>query len=250
VWPHGFCRRLFSVCPQNQHISGPPSNHNSLTLHGRQGHASQPHRTIDPIVLASSTILRLQTIASREVDPSDLAVITCGSFHAGDADNIIPARADLKLDVRTIDATTRTNVLASMRRIIDAECCASNAPKAAELTQTRNFPFLVNDPDVTATLSAAFSEHFIVGPHGYDPNVVRLGGSEDFGILATAVGKPATFYTYGGIDPELWDRLEKEGKLKDDIPVNHSPYFAPVIQPTLRVAVDGYVVAALAMLKE
>ncbi|OCL13743.1 metal-dependent amidase/aminoacylase/carboxypeptidase [Glonium stellatum] len=220
----------------------------NLTIRGRSGHASQPHRCIDPIVFAASTIMRLQTIPSREIDQSDLAVITVGSIHAGDAENIIPEKADLKINVRTIDPQTRSRVLSSIKRIVNAEAVASNAPSDPELTATTTYPFTFNDDDVTAALEGTFQTHFKPGNHGYDLNCPRLSMSEDFSVLATAVDKPAAFFIYGGVDKEVWDQAEKDGRLLEDIPVNHSAFFAPVIQPTLQVAVDGYAAAALTWL--
>lgn len=100
---------------------------------------------------------------------------------------------------------------------------------------------------MTSALEKSFSQHFEAGKKGYSSNISRLQGSEDFGILATAVKKPSCFFLYGGIDEELYDRSVEEGKLAE-VPGNHSPYFAPVIQPTLRVGTDGYLVAALTFL--
>ncbi|KAF2270968.1 peptidase M20D [Lojkania enalia] len=219
-----------------------------LTLHGRQAHASMPARSIDPIVLAASTILRLQTIVSREVDPADFGVVTVSSCHAGDAENIIPDHADLKLNIRAEKPATRSRLLTSMRRIIDAETSASNAP-APTLEPLSNFPFLFNDDNVTDAIAATFAQHFEVGKCGFDTNIARLSGSEDFGILATSVGRPSCFFLYGGTDPEVYDKAEEQGSL-DELPSNHSPFFVPVIQPTLGVAVDGYVGAALTFLRK
>ena len=219
-----------------------------LTLHGRGGHASMPHRSCDPILTAAHTITRLQTIVARETDPADSAVVTVAAIHAGDAENVIPAHADLKLNVRTWTPQTRKRVLASVRRIIDAEALAGKAPKPPELVPTSSFPFLVNDDEVTAKLEVSFAAHFQSGSHGYDSNSRGLGGSEDFGVLATAVNRPSSYWVYGGTDPGLWNMAEVEGTLEEIIPINHSPYFAPVIQPTLRVAMDAYAVAALTWL--
>jgi metal-dependent amidase/aminoacylase/carboxypeptidase family protein len=185
---------------------------------------------------------------SREVDPADTAVVTVGAIHAGSNENIVPAQVDLKLDVRALNAYTRERVFTSMQRIIEAESLASNCPKPPVLTSTRTFPLLINDEAITAKLEKSFKSHFPPVPHGYDPEAPRLGGSEDFGILATAINKPSCFWTYGGVDPETWDRLEKEARLTEDVPVNHSPFFAPVIDPTLRVAAEAYAVAALTWL--
>jgi metal-dependent amidase/aminoacylase/carboxypeptidase family protein len=177
-----------------------------------------------------------------------MAVVTVGSIHAGSNENIIPAQADLKIDVRALNPHTREKVLASVQRIVEAESLASNCPKTPVLTRTRTFPLLINDEAITAKLEKSFKSHFPPAPHGYDPEAPRLGGSEDFGELATAINKPSCFWTYGSVDPETWDRLEKEGRLMEDIPVNHSPFFAPVISPTLGVAVEAYAVAALTWL--
>jgi metal-dependent amidase/aminoacylase/carboxypeptidase family protein len=198
-------------------------------------------------VQAASTVTRLQTVVSREVDPLDFAVVTVSAFHAGDAENIIPEEANLKLNIRTARPETREHVLKSVRTIIDAEATASSNPTQPVLTETTRFPFLFNDNDVTAVLEQTFAEYFKPGKNSYQSDIARLQGSEDFGILATAVGKPSCFFLYGGIDPELYDKAEKEGKMKE-IPGNHSPFFAPVIQPTLTVGLDGYVVSALTFL--
>ncbi|OJD33984.1 hippurate hydrolase [Diplodia corticola] len=223
----------------------------NLTIHGRGGHASQPHLTIDPIVTAAHTITRLQTIASREVDPQEAAVVSVGYVRAGDAVNIIPASASLGVDVRTFSPGSRARVLAAVRRIVDAESAAAGGGdgtvSAPELVETRTFPFLVNDEGATARVEEAFEGVF---GEGYDREAPRLGGSEDCGVLATSVGRPGVFFTWGGTDPELWDRLEREGGedgVRMGVPINHSPFFAPVIG-ALRFGVDGYAGGALAFL--
>ena len=218
-----------------------------LTIHGRGAHASQPHRSRDPILTAAHTITRLQSIVARETDPTDPAVVTVSAIHAGDAENVIPAQADLKLNIRTFNPRTRTRVLASVKRIIDAESLAGEAPKPSELKPTSSFPLLINDEKVVETLEASFAAHFRSDGQMYDPNTAKLGGSEDFGVLATAVNRPATYWCYGGIDPAIWDKAEEEGNL-ECLPSNHSPHFAPVVQPTLRIATDAYAVAALTWL--
>ncbi|KAH7405830.1 hypothetical protein DE146DRAFT_424494 [Phaeosphaeria sp. MPI-PUGE-AT-0046c] len=218
-----------------------------LKIGGRQAHASTPHRGIDPIVQAAYTVTRLQTIAAREVDPLDMAVVTVSAFHAGDAENIIPEEANLKLNIRTARPETREHVLKSVRTIIDAEATASSNPVRPILAESTRFPFLFNDAEVTKALEISFAEHFKPGKNSYQSDIARLQGSEDFGILATAIGKPSCFFLYGGVDPEKYDKAEKEGKMKE-IPGNHSPFFAPVIQPTLKNGMDGYVVAALTFL--
>lgn len=221
-----------------------------LKIQGRQAHASTPHRGIDPIVQAASTVIRLQTIVSREVDPADYAVVTVAAFHAGDAENIIPEEANLKIDVRAASLQTRKSVLNAIETIVAAEAAASSNPAPPVLTPTTQFPLLFNDAVVTESIEQSFSAHFVPGKHGYQNNITSVEGSEDFGILATSINRPSCFFVYGGIDPEVYDKAEREGRLDEDVPGNHSPLFAPVVQPTLTCGIEGYVVAALTFLQK
>lgn len=219
-----------------------------ITLHGRGGHASMPDRLIDPVVMAASTVMKLQTIVSREVAPQDSAVVTVASIQAGDAENIVVDDARLAVDVRTSNARTREKVKASIKRIVDAESLASNAVKEPTFLTTRSYPLTVNDDEVTAKLEETFKAHFHEDDRGYTSDIPKLGGSEDFSILGTAVNRPCSFWMYGGTDTELWDKCEAEGTLSEKIPINHSGLFYPVIMPTLQVAVDAYAAGALTWL--
>jgi amidohydrolase len=221
-----------------------------VTVYGRGGHASQPHRTVDPVVMAAHVIVRLQTIVGREVDPREAAVVTVGSVQAGMTENIIAGEAVIKINVRTVTPQTRTKVLAAIQRIVKAECEASGATKEPLWESTSSFPFTNNDKETTETLSEAF---FDVFGDKFDSEAAPLGGSEDFPILATEApnksggkGVPYCYWTFGGVDPEKWKDSVENGT---DIPINHSAYFAPVIQPTMATGVDAMVVAALTFLK-
>ena len=108
-----------------------------IRLYGRGG---MPHKTIDPVVIAASVVVRLQTIVSREVDPSDMAVVTVGSLQAGQVENIIADFADIKVNVRSLNMETRERVLAAIRRIVKAESDASGAPREPEIAQICRFP--------------------------------------------------------------------------------------------------------------
>ena len=153
-----------------------------------------PDRLIDPVVMAASTIMKLQTIVSREVDPWDSAVVTVASIQAGDAENVIVDEARIAIDVRTIDPKTREKVKASIHRIVKAESIASNAVAEPTFKTTRAFPLTVNDEEVTAKLEGPFRDHFKESKHSYNPNIMRLGGSEDFSILGSAVDRPYCFF--------------------------------------------------------
>ncbi|KAF2104398.1 metal-dependent amidase/aminoacylase/carboxypeptidase [Rhizodiscina lignyota] len=219
-----------------------------ITMHGRGSHGSQPHRSVDPVVMAASTVMRLQSVISRETNPEDFAVLTVGALNVGDAENVIPAKAELKINIRNFNAETRPRVIEGIKRIVNAESLASNAPAPPDIKETTAFPLTINDEDVTTKVTEVFTEHFPPAPHGFLPDTGRLFGSEDFGILGSAIGRPYCYFVYGGTDPEVWDKAIKEGKATEVVPVNHSPFFAPVIQPTMRVGVEGYTASALTWL--
>ncbi|KAL5317877.1 hypothetical protein ACEPPN_014977 [Leptodophora sp. 'Broadleaf-Isolate-01'] len=224
-----------------------------VTVYGRGGHASQPHRTIDPVVLAAHIVVRLQTVVSREVDPREAAVVTVGSVQAGMTENIIADEAVIKINVRTVTPETRTRVLAAIKRIVKAECEASGSPKPPYWESTSSFPFTINDEQTTKTVQEAFTSYF---GYKHNPSCNPLGGSEDFAVLATEApnekveggkGVPYCYWVFGGVDPDVWGEREKEGRL-EDVPINHSAYFAPVLSPTLKTGVDALVVGALGFL--
>lgn len=217
-----------------------------VTLYGKGGHGSMPHRSIDPVVMAANVVLRLQNIVSREIDPAEMAVVTVGSVQAGSTENIIADHAVLKVNTRTTTPVVRKKVLAAVRRIIEAECKASNATKPPLIESTSSFPLTINDDDVASRLSSSFSEHF---KGDFNPNTRLINGSEDVSRLATSIDRPYNFWFFGGVDPELYDRAEREGRLFEDVPANHSAYFAPVIQPTLKIGMEALCVGALTFLE-
>lgn len=213
----------------------------NIRIHGTGGHGSRPETTVDPVYLAASTTVRLQGIVAREVAPTDAAVVTVGQLHAGSKNNIIPAEATLGLSVRTFDESVRTKVLGAIERIVQAEAVAAGAPMPPELSYDERFPVTVNDPEATARTAAALRTAF-GAQRVIDPGIVS--GSEDVGVLATAAGVPLVYWFLGGSDPSLFGDALKTGRMPEDIPSNHSPHFAPLIEPTLEVGVAALVAAA------
>ncbi len=213
----------------------------TVTLHGRGGHGSRPHSTIDPIVMAAATVMRLQTIASREVDPRDVAVVTVGSIHAGLKNNIIPAEAKLELSLRYPNDEMRDRVLASVERIVRAEAAASGAEREPEIRTDHTLPPTINDADATARVTRALQS--VLGEASVvDPGMFT--GSEDVSWFARDTGAPLVFWFWGGVDPATFAAAMAGGTLDKDIPTNHSPYFAPVIHPTIEVGVTAMSAAA------
>lgn len=215
-----------------------------ITFHGKGGHASAPQHTIDPVIMAASTVMRLQTIVSREVAPLDAAVLTIGSLHAGFAENIISDTAVIKTNVRSYSPAIADSIRASIERIVKAEADASGAKEAPTIETIGHFPVTMNDAKTTGIVQDAFGTYF--GDSYTDLEQPQVG-SEDFATLGTAIKRPTCFWLYGGHDPKDWDKRVKEGTT-GDVPSNHSPYFAPCINPTLETAVDALAVAALTWL--
>ena len=212
-----------------------------ITVYGRGGHGSMPQATVDPVVLAATIVVRLQTVVSREVPPTETAVLTVGSIAAGTKSNIIPDLATLQLNVRTYSEQTRTTVLDAIRRIVVAECQASGSPKDPEFELFDRFPLTDNDGATTARVAQAFTGFF-------GDQAVAMGqqtASEDFSDVPRALGTPYTYWGVGCIDPKVYEAAEKAGRVSQDVPVNHAPNFAPVIQPTCDVGTQALVVAAL-----
>ena len=118
-----------------------------IRLFGRGAHGSMPQTSIDPVVMAAATVLRLQTIVSREIAPTEAAVVTIGALQAGTKENVIPDEAIIKLNVRTFDEGVRKRVLAAITRIVNAEAAASGAPKAPEITPLDRYAMVVNDAE-------------------------------------------------------------------------------------------------------
>lgn len=201
-----------------------------VTIRGRGAHGAKPQESIDPIVIAAHTIVRLQTVVSREVDPSHPAVVTVGQVHAGTKENVIPDEAVIALNVRTPDAAVRERVVAAVRRIVDAEAAAGGAP-APVFERISRFPRCYNDPQRAEIAAAALEAEF--GSASVDRSL-RATGSEDVGALADAIGVPLVFWMFGAYRPG-----------RESMPANHSPHFGPDAEE----AVETGVRAGLAVLE-
>lgn len=206
-----------------------------ITVYGKGSHGSMPHMGIDPILLGSSIVVRLQGIVAREIPPSAFGVVTVGSFQAGATANIIPDRAELRLNIRAYDLDVRDRLLKAIERIVKAECAASGSPQDPEIEIYDRYPLTDNDPEVTETVRSAFVEHF--GPERVK-ELAPITASEDFSIVPDAFGVPYCYWGFGGFTPD-----------QQALP-NHNPGFAPPLQPTLRTGTEAAVVAILAYLRK
>jgi amidohydrolase len=211
-----------------------------IHLFGRGAHGSMPQASIDPVVMAASIVLRLQTIVSREIAATESAVVTVGALQAGTKENIIPDEAIIKLNVRTFDARVRQRVLAAIERIVNAEATASGAQKMPEITLLDRYSLVTNEPESTKKVVKAFRGHF-------DEERVRevqpTSASEDFGSFGEAWHAPSVFWFIGGTDPQTYAKSKEAGRL-GELPSNHNPRFAPVMHPTLETGIEAMIVAA------
>jgi amidohydrolase len=211
-----------------------------IRLFGRGAHGSMPQSSIDPVVMAAATVMRLQTVVSREVAAAEAAVVTVGVLQAGTKENVIPDEAIIKLNVRTFDEGVRKRVLAAIARIVNAEAAASGAPRPPEITPLDHYPLNVNDAEAAKRVVDAFHRHF---PAERVRQTGPAPASEDFGSFGTEWHVPSVFWFVGGTDPDVYAKAKKAGRL-NELPVNHSPQFAPVIHPTLQTGVETLVIAA------
>lgn len=203
-----------------------------VVLHGKGSHGSMPELGVDPVVLASTIVMRLQTIVSREIAARETAVVTVGAIHAGTKSNIIPASAELLINTRAYDRDVEKHIHEAIERIVRHECAAARSPQDPEFTYYDTYPLTDNNADVTATVRAAFDEHF--GERSLD--LTPVPASEDFSIIPDALGVPYTYWGLGGFADTA------------NAPGNHNPAFAPDLQPTLDRSLEAVIVAASAWL--
>ena len=220
-----------------------------VTLRGRGGHASAPQNTKDPVVLSAQLILALQTLVSRESSPFAPTVITVGSVHGGSKANIIPDEVKLALSVRALDDHSRDRLIRSIERTARGLAEAAGIPEdrmpLVHVSETEMVPSTYNDPALADRLAGTFSKLFGAG------NVVRLGPSmaaDDFGHLALQEGRrvPSLLFNIGVADPQKLEEAKASG---NPLPSPHSPLFAPMAEPSLRVGIKAMTAAVLELLQ-
>jgi hippurate hydrolase len=205
-----------------------------ITIYGKGGHGSAPNTTIDPIVIAARTIMALQTIASREVKPGDAAVITVGYVQAGTKNNIIPDQAELGITVRTYKPEVRKQVLAAIARITKAEADAAGVQREPSIEHYESTDAVYNDPALahrlTGALESALGKVNVV-------EVEPIMGSEDYSYFIEQ-GVPSFYFALGGANPEKYAQAKASG---ENLPSNHSPLFAPDVDPALHTGIAAEV---------
>lgn len=219
-----------------------------LTVFGEGGHGAAPHTAIDPIVLSAQMVLAFQTIVSREINPIDPAVVTVGSIHGGTVHNIIPDEVKLQLTIRSYTQEVRDKTLDALHRISRNLAISANLPEdKLPVIKVRepSTPATFNDPALTQRLVSLFRKDF-----GAD-KVVEMPPymvGEDFSRYGMQDKKvPIFMFWLGAIDPEKVKRAEQTG---EQLPSLHSPYFAPLPEPTIKTGVKAMYSAALELFKK
>src|SRR5271168_4326202 len=229
----------FAYGSLNYRVGVGSSNSDSLdvTFHGRGGHGASPQRTVDPVMIAARFIVDVQSVISREKDPTEFGVLSIGAIHAGTAHNIIPDQVSLRGTIRTFKPEVRAKMLAGIERTAKAVAAMSDAP-APDIKITEGAKAVMNDPAVVATaakaLKAAFGDKFKTSPPGTP--------SEDFSEFVNA-GVPSMFFNIGVYEPERV--AAARNGTGPELPSNHSPLFAPVPKPTIETGVEAMTLAVL-----
>src|SRR6266404_1837874 len=219
----------------------------NITIHGVGGHVAYPHKTKDPIVLAAQIVLALQTIVSREIQPGEPAVVTVGSIHGGTKHNIISDEVRLQLTVRSYTDEVRHQTVEAIKRIARGQAIAAGIPedRMPEVKMGDDFVAATyNNPEITGKISSVFKNWF--GESNVIQKKPTMGG-EDFGEFGRTTDKiPICMFFVGGVRPESLKESEQTGKA---LPSLHSPFWAPVPEPTIKTGATAMTAAVLELMQ-
>ena len=226
-----------------------------VRIHGRGGHGSRPETAIDPVVIGSYIVTRLQTIVAREIDPMEPAVVTVGEFHAGTKSNVIPPEARLAINIRSYDDNVQRHIVAAIERIVVAEADAGRCPQPPDITRSYGGPVTYNDAEVVERVRTAHAAWF--GSERVIDLPRPVMGSEDFGLFGRPDGDPDSpstvptgFWFWGGAGPDQLAAAPGASLFEKvaTLPSNHHPSFRVDPVPTVQTGTEALVVAALAYL--
>ena len=165
-----------------------------IKIKGKGGHGAKPHQTVDPVVVSASLVMALQTIVSRSVDPLEMAVVTVGSIHGGNAPNVIPDSVELQLTVRTFNADVREAIRHRLSALAKSQ--AESFGATAEVFYPRGYPVLVNHPAETDFARQVARRHF--GDERIDTSLKPITASEDFAFMLEQ--RPGSYLFIGNGD--------------------------------------------------
>ena len=219
-----------------------------ITVKGLGGHGAYPHTTKDPVVLSAQIITQLQTIVSRQIAPTDPAVVTIGSIHGGTKHNVIPNEVKLQLTLRSYTDEVRNNTIASIKRIVRGSAIAAGLPESLYPIVTikdEYTPAVFNNPDLVEKLRKSFEKSL------GEENALKVSpvmGGEDFGMFGRVEPIiPTALFWLGAVNKNIYEKATR-----DDIalPSLHSDLFLPDAKPTIETGVKAMSNAALDLLNE
>lgn len=167
-----------------------------IVIHGKGGHGSQPHQTVDPLVTGSQLVVNMQQIVSRRINPFQAAAVTVASFVSGAGNNVIPDTAVIKGTVRTFDEEARNIIEEALENITKATCAANGA--TVDFEYVKECPSMYNDPQETKRVEE--TANLLFGGENVmtdDP----LMASEDFAFYQQEI--PGVYFTVGGRNEEI-----------------------------------------------
>ncbi|WKD59679.1 amidohydrolase [Corynebacterium caspium] len=214
-----------------------------ITIPGISNHASVPHQAIDPTFALGAILMRLQAVVGREVNPHDFAVVTVAVIKAGIVPGIIPGSAELELSCCFYDSQVRDKVIAAIKRLVRAECLASNCPAEPIFEYNSAAPLTHNEAEVFATVRPVFDAVF--GENSRD--AYKNAGGEDFSHIPTAFKVPYLYWFIGCTPHEIWDAAVATDTT-DQLPSNHMPNFLPDFEHTVNAATKAAAAAVLTYL--
>ena len=214
-----------------------------ITVKGVGGHGAYPHTTKDPIVLSAQIINQLQTIVSRQIAPTDPAVVTVGSIHGGTKHNVIPNEVKLQLTLRSYTDEVRNKTISEIKRIVRGTAISAGLPDelfpVIEIKDEYT-PAVFNHPELVEKLRISFEKSLGKG------NAVKVSpvmGGEDFGMYGRVEPIiPTALFWLGAVNKNVYQKA-----IRDDIvlPSLHSDLFLPDAEPTIDTGVKAMTGAAL-----
>ena len=213
-----------------------------IVFKGRGGHGSAPDKAVDPITIAARFVVDVQTIISREKDPKEFGVVTIGAIQGGTVGNIIPDSVQVRGTIRSYSPAVRTKLLDGVRRVAFASAAMAGAP-APDVQLIQGGAAIVNSEALVTRTEAVFKDAF---GDARAQRMPAMTASEDFSQFVNQ-GVPSMFFFTGVYDPKMVEEAEREGG--KPIAFNHSPFYAPVPEPSIKTAAQAMSMAVLNVMK-
>ena len=208
-----------------------------ITVKGLGGHGAYPHTTKDPIVIAANIVSQLQTIVSRQIAPTDPAVVTVGSIHGGTKHNVIPNEVKLQLTLRSYTDEVRNQTLSSIERIVRGSAISAGLTEeyfpVIEIKDEYT-PAVFNNPSLVEKVQRSF-----VNTLG-DDKVIEVSpvmGGEDFGMFGRVEPIiPTALFWLGAVNNEVYEKAKRDDLT---LPSLHSDLFLPDADPAINTGVEA-----------